>query len=597
MYLFRCITGAPVDEIMEFGCTMVGDDSPLHTRSPVILARNHPEDRVNLEYNPKESSFVIDLHPCFLEKESRYKDRGKRWLVCESVDQSLDENSVDTGLQALAVGLINGLPITLGSELTFPHEFDPHVRRLVSIYPSVDGDGYNMLMTDMPHLTPPLGPCLSTSGTPESCMENPTADIRKDSGRSPYTGAASHGFSFAKNTRQKLQGLLDGSLLIRCWFQLNEQTLSGGTICALSAGAGFTISSFTDSDLKGDSNESGPDGEDSDTSYPDHIQNSRNTDSMEKDPGHVHKRDSDSDESGTDNKYLKRRALSETLVDRWFLCWTGSGSKMLCEIPDWYTGDNHHPQSKHMRRATLQTTGGKVYTPLLAPTLPRTNKPLHFLVDSPPLWQHCRSSPDPGSPTMQCLDESTHQAGVRQNRASKSKEANKNLHRRDTSTHSPEKGGRIIADQLPHNITSTRCDSGKPSAFGKLGETFAFIGFFTVLAVFTIVLSWLVKHLFLAIYDGLEEWTDSRRRKRALATSKDFGISDSLDMQAPAYDYTDRGFQRPVDTVAVPQTAVVNEEAASAITTTGSQAVDGGSDSVKRKKVAMRATVSEETEL
>lgn len=569
--------------MMEFGCTMVGDNSPLHTRSPEILARNFPPDGANPEHNQKEPPLVIDLHPCFLEREFRYKDRGKRWLVCEAVDQTLDENSVDAGLQALAVGLINGLPVTIGPELTLPHEFDPNVRRLVSIYPSVDEDGYNMLMMDMPHITSPLGSCISTSGTPESCMENPTADIQKDSDTTPYTDAASRSSSIVKTTRQKLQGLLDGSVLIRCWFQLNEQTLSGGIICALGAGAGFTVSDLADSDLE----------RDSDTSYRDHIQDSRNTDSTGKRPGHVNKRDSDT-ESDTDSTYFRRQALSETLVDRWFLCWTGSGSKMLCEIPDWYTGDDHHPQSKHVRRATLQTAEGKVYTPLLTPT---TDEPLHFLADSPPLWQHCRYSPDPGSYTMQCLNKSTRRAAVGRNRASRSKEANRILHRRDASTHASEKGGRIISDQPPHNITSTKCGSGKPSAFGKLSETFAFIGFFTVLAVFTIVLSWLVKHLFLAIYDGLEEWTDSRRRKRALATAKDFGISDSLGMQAPAYDSTGRGFQRPVDTVALPQTAVVNEEAASAITATGSQAADGGSDSVKRKKAAMRATVSEETEL
>lgn len=603
MHWFRCITGAPVDDIVEFGCTMISNDPPLHKRSLETRARHFFLDEVNLEHDKIETQPVIDLHPCFLEKEARDRGRdpNRRRLICESVDQVLDENSVDAGLQALAVGLINGLQITIGPELTFPHEFGPHVRRLVSIYPSGNGNDYNMLMTNIPHMIPQPDPFLSIPRTPQSCMKDPTADIGTDSGGTAYVDDAPHSSSFAKTARQKLQGFLEGSLLIRCWFELNEQTLSAETICALSAEAGFSISGLTDNGSSSNSNdsganESGPDGKYPGTSHPDEIQDPRDIDSTKGNPGNTKKHDPDRDESSTNSTYFKRHSPPETLVDRWFLCWTGSGSKMLCEIPDWYIRDGRHPQSKHTQRAVLQTYGGKVYTPLLVARLPRTDEPLHFLVDSPPLWRHCRYAPDPESHTMQCLDETTHRAAIQRSRASKTTKPNQNLHKRDASTHPSEKGGRIIYDQPPHNITSTRCGPGRASAFGKLGETFAFIGFFTVLAVFTIVLSWLVKHLFLAIYDGLEEWTTSRRRKRALATVMDFGISDSLDKSVPAYGSADPGFQRPVDTVAFPQTAVVNEDAAAAVTTTGSQAVDGGSDSIKRKKAAMRATVSEETE-
>lgn len=600
MHWFRCITGAPVDDIMEFGCTMIKNDPPLHKRSLETRARHFFLDEVDLKHDKIEPQSVIDLHPCFLEKEARDRDPGRRRLICEAVDQVLDENSVDAGLQALAVGLINGLQITIGPELTSPHKFGPHVGRLVSIYPSGNGNDYDMLMTNIPHIIPQLGPFLSAPKTPHSCMKEPTADMGTGSGGTAYINDSPHSPSSAKTARQKLQGFLEGSLLIRCWFQLNEQALSAETICALSTEAGFSISGLTDSSSGSNfndsgANESGPDGKRPDTSYPDGIQDPRDIDSTERHPGNL-KHDPGHNESDTNSKYFKRQSPPETLVDRWFLCWTGSGSKMLCEIPDWYIGDSHHPQSKHMRRAVLQTYGGKVYTPLLVTRLPRNDEPLHFLVDSPPLWRHCRSAPDPKSHTMQCLDETTHRAVIRRNRADKSTKTNQTFHRRDTSTHPPEKGSRIISDQPPHNITSTRCGPGKASAFGKLGETFAFIGFFTVLTVFTIVLSWLVKHLFLAIYDGLEEWTTSRRRKRALATVMDFGISDSLDKNAPVYGSADPGFQRPVDTLAFPQTAVVNEEAAAAVTTTGSQAVDGGSDSIKRKKAAMRATVSEEPE-
>lgn len=569
IHWFRCTTDPPTDEIVGFDCTMMGYNSPLHRRSPETGGINFPSNEITREHKTENQANVVDLHPCFLETTT-----GRRRLVCRSVDQALDEISVDAGLQALAVSLVNGLPISIDPGLTFHREFDQHLRRLVSIYPS--GDGYNILMTDSPHKTTPIEPCLVTP------------DLQRGSGKNAYTSLRCS--SPAKPLRQKAQGSLEGSLLVRCWFQLNEQTLSAELICALSAGAEFYIMDFADIKFERDSNdnnanEMGSDERDLKASY------ARNTDPA----GNLTKRGSDLDERRINNTYFKRQSSPEILVDRWFLCWTGSGPKMLCEIPDWYTGDDHHPQSKHMRKVTLQTHGGKVYTPLLSPTLPRTDMALHFLVDSPPLWHHCRSASDPGSYAMRCIDESTHRAMAQRNRVSKSKENNRILHLRnsDMSTHPPRKGGLI---EPPHNTTSHRCGPGRISAFGKMGETFAFIGFFTVLVVFTVVLSWLVKHLFLAIYDGLEEWTTSRRRKKTLASSKDFGISSRLNDRVPIYDFTDRGFQRSVNTVPFPQTAVMNEEATAAISTTGSQTVDGVSDSIKRKKAAMRATVSEEIE-
>lgn len=572
MHWVRCITSPPVDEIVEFGCTMMDYGSPPHERSSKIMGRDFPADEVTLENQAR----VIDLHPCFLQTKT-----GKSRLVCETVDQTLDESSVDAGLHALAIDLINGLPISINSELKFPPGFDRHLPRLVSIYPS--GEEYHILMTDTTQKTPPL--------------ETPplTPDHQRDSSKNRYIGAAFEHLPPAKATWQKAQGFLEGSLLIRCWFWLDEQTISVLT-CALAGEAELSIIDFADSEFKSDSkdsdaNEREPDGKGWKARYTDGTQHARDTDSTEE---HFTKRRPYPDESSTNKTYLKQRSPPEILVDRWFLCWTGSGPKMLCEIPDWYTGDYHHPQSKHIRKATLQTHEGKVYTSLL----PKANTALHFLVDSPPLWQRCRPTSDPKSHVMRCVDKSTNQATTRRNRATKSSQANQTFHRKsfDPSTRPLEKGVRIVSNESSHNITSLRCGPGRTSAFGKMGETFAFIGFFTVLVVFTIVLSWLVKHLFLAIYDGLEEWTDSRRRKRTLATGKDFGIGDSLNNHAPAYDSTGCGFQRPVNTVPFPQAAVMNEEATAAISTTGSQTLDGGSDSIKRKKAAMRATVSEEVE-
>lgn len=523
MHWVRCITGPPVDEIVEFGCTMMDYGLPPHKQSSKIVGRDFPADEVTLDHKIENQARVIDLHPCFLQTTT-----GRSILVCEAVDQALDESSVDAGLHALAVDLINGLPISIDSELKFPPKFDRHLPRLVSIYPS--GEEYHILMTNTTQNPPPLETHLSTP------------DHQRGTSKNRYTERLPP----AKAARQKAQGFLEGSLLIRCWFWLDEQAISV-LICTLVGEAELSIIDFADSGFESNS------------------------------------------ESNTNKTYLKQRSSPEILVDRWFLCWTGSGPKMLCEIPDWYTGDYHHPQSKHIRKATLQTHEGKVYTPLL----PKADMALHFLVDSPPLWQRCRPTSDPKLHAMRCVEESTNRAIARRSHATKSSEANQTSHRRGSD---PLKGVRIVSNEPSHNITSLRCGPGKTSAFGKMGETFAFIGFFTVLVVFTIVLSWLVKHLFLAIYDGLEEWTDSRRRKRTLATSKDFGIGGSLDNRAPAYDSTDCGFQRPVNTVPFPQAAMVNEEATTAISTTGSQTLDGGSDSIKRKKAAMRATVSEEVE-
>lgn len=574
MHWVRCITSTPVNEIVGFDCTMMDYGSPPHKQSPKIVGRDFPADEVTLGHKIENQARVIDLHPCFLQTTT-----GRSILVCEAVDQALDESSVDVGLHALAVGLINGLPISIDPELKFPQEFDRHLPRFASIYSS--GKEYHILMIDTTHKTLPLETHLSTR------------DYQGDSSKNRYTGAA---FQHLPPAKTALQGFFEGSLLIRCWFRLDEQTISVDLICALVGEAEVSIIDFVDSEFESNLNDSDederePDRKDSKASYPDGIQHTINIDPREE---NFTKRGSNLDESGTTKTYLERRSSPEILVDRWFLCWTGSGPKMLCEIPDWYTGDYHHPQSKHMRKATLQTHGGKVYTPLL----PKADVALHFLVDSPPLWQRCKSTSDPKSHAMWCVNESADRATARRNRATKSSEANQTFHRRnsDPLTHQSEQGVRIVSNEPSHNITSLRCRSGRTSAFGKMGETFAFIGFFTVLVVFTIVLSWLVKHLFLAIYDGLEEWTDSRRRKRTLATNKDFGIGDSLDNRAPAYDSADRGFQRPVNTVPFPQAAVVNEEATAAISTTGSQALDGGSDSIKRKKAAMRATVSEEVE-
>lgn len=585
MHWFKCITGTPVDDIVELGCTMIPYGSPVHKRSPGIMGSGLPSDGLTADQRAEPQSSVVDLHPCFLENTS-----GRSILVCETVDQAFDESSVDSRLQALVVGLINGLPISMGPQLTFPHKFDWQMSH-VSVYPS--GDDYNILMTDILHKTRPLEPLSPASGTPESFMEELPPGLDTDSGRN-HINAAPRSIPPEETPRQKLQGLLEGDLLLRCWFQLNEQTGSAELNCAVNLGAGFSLSDFNDIDTEIDLNYRDSDGRDPNVNYPDDIQDLRNIDSTVKHSGNPTK-NSDRDESHT---YFKRQSRPETLVDRWFLCWIGSGSKILCEIPDWYTGDVYHPQSRHVKKATLQTHGGKACSPLLTSTLPRADLPLHFLVDSPPLWQHCKSVFDSVSYTMQCSGGVTHRDAVQRNRTLKSTDVNQTLHSRSSYPlkHPRDKRARIISNQPSHNTTSLKCGPGRTSAFGKMGETFAFIGFFTVLAVFTIVLSWLVKHLFLAIYDSLEEWTNSRRRKRRLVIEKNFGIRNTLDNRAPSYNSTDRGFQRPVDSVAFPQTAVMNEGAEAVISTTGSQAVDGGSDSIKRKKAAMRATVSEEHE-
>lgn len=660
MHWFKCVTGPPQNEMIGLGCTLLGYNAPLPGKnSPVMkrsinmLGADSSLKHVTLDHKVESPSWGIDLYPCWFE------DTGR--LLCDTTSQPLTEFSKYPGLQDLLTGLIDGLPISVGPQLGFPPDFSPEVYRHVSVYPTGD-DYHILLTDSPhqprplelfisspetiefsfegslpvaqssadphPHSSPVIYPRASTDNPPAFYSPSPYPDTRivcvqcgpqppgfSETGIDPSTGCCmpfppseiNTDSSFRehpplKHVYQQVQGVFGHATLVFCWFQSNELTSSAELHCALAELiASLTVSDFigidSDSDSDFDSDGHKPNIGDTINMDPS-AQDQSSSVPEEQHSANLTKKASEANEHRANNKHFRRQLVPETFVDRWFLCWTGSGSKMLCEIPDWYTEDEHHPQSKYVRSFLRKTYVGGVHSSAPQPSPPEAHVPLHFLVDPAPLWHHCKFNFTRGLHGLSCVKQINDRATVRSNRSHKPGPINKDVDWKssDSVGYSREKRDKTTSDQPAQNMTFSAVVNKRNSAFGRMGETFAFIGFFTVLTVFTIVLSWLTKHLFLAIYDSLEEWTENRRRRRKLAPAKDFGIDDSFGGRAPSYFSTDRGFQGPVHTVTFPQVAVMNEEPLAAASTTGSQPAEASSDSVKRKKAAMRATVAEEGE-
>lgn len=282
----------------------------------------------------------------------------------------------------------------------------------------------------------------------------------------------------------------------------------------------------------------------------------------------------------------------DTVVEGWFRCWNGSGSKLRCEIPD-----QSDVQSHHVRRDQQDTDGTP--SPFFLPL-----KPLHLLPDSPRIRHNCNFGFHNGTYWMQCPIALPDHKLLPNDSNRKSQSAKAGLiptfSKRANSSSDPIDGPRnpTPPQQTGPNGTafsaSQRCSR---SPFGKTGDTFAFIGFFTVLGLFTIILSCVVKMLYGTLHDlyaGFEEWSDGCWRKKRVTCANDIEIDGVIDDPAPSYISGEPLFGRMASAVALPGVAVLSDVTEATASTTGSQAVEEGADTIKRKRAAARATLDEE---
>ncbi|KAI5838529.1 hypothetical protein DFP73DRAFT_599753 [Morchella snyderi] len=311
---------------------------------------------------------------------------------------------------------------------------------------------------------------------------------------------------------------------------------------------------------------------------------------------------------------------SGIIIDRWFRCFDGSGSKVLCEIPDWYDLGQENAENlrvkRHNKFRKRRQTGDE--------SLVGQEFPAHFSAGPPRLWQNCKFGKHGGKYLMKCplTPHPEYVGAVGEDTTGDYKDP---LVRRgvitpplssllanptdigtpplsDSSqntlplTDTPRVASSLTSPGTPPHTAPLALPSARP-AFGKMGDTLAYIGFFTLLTLFAVIMFLVASNLLLTLQDvfnAFKGWKDRQYGSKSRGTA--VGESD-LDQgpnhPAPAYISSDN-FYSIGGGVSVPVSAALTEIRRLSMASTGSQPVGEGGDTIKRKKVAMRGVVDEE---
>lgn len=311
---------------------------------------------------------------------------------------------------------------------------------------------------------------------------------------------------------------------------------------------------------------------------------------------------------------------SGIVIDHWFRCFDGSGSKVLCEIPDWYDHGQENVESirakRHNKILKNRQTDDKFPV--------GQEFPAHFSAGPPRLWKNCKFGRHGAKYHMTCplTPHPEYVGDVEQGSTGGYKDP---LVRRGVIT--PPLSGLLATptdletpslSALSQNtplatdtlrVASSLTTPGTPPhaaplalpstrpAFGKMGGTLAYIGFFTLITLFALIMFLVASNLFLTLqdaFDALKEWKDIQYGSKSRGSAvEETNLDQGPNHPAPAYISSDNVYHIGSGTSA-PTSAALMEIRRLSMASTGSQPVDEGGDTIKRKKVAMRGVVDEE---
>ncbi|KAH0604996.1 uncharacterized protein H6S33_004978 [Morchella sextelata] len=308
------------------------------------------------------------------------------------------------------------------------------------------------------------------------------------------------------------------------------------------------------------------------------------------------------------------------VIDRWFRCFDGSGSKVLCEIPDWY---DHGQESVENLRAKRNNKILRSHQ--TDDEFPVGQEfPAHFSAGPPRLWKNCKFDKHGVKYHMTCplTPHPEYVGDVEQDTTGGYKGP---LVRRGVitpplssllatptglgtprlsasgqntplATDAPRVASSLTTSGTPPHAAPLALPSTRP-AFGRMGDTLAYIGFFTLLTLFAVIMFLVVSNLFLTLqdsFDALKEWKDRRYGSKGRGSAvEETNLDQGPNHPAPAYISSDNVYHIGGG-VGAPISAALTEIRRLSMASTGSQPVDEGGDTIKRKKVAMRGVVDEE---